>query len=126
MKLAAFSTFLSVEITGGGRVGGGSAVTEMVVVAVAVPPGPVAVSVYTVVAVGANCTMPAAGTAPTPWSMETMVVCPSTRHCRVEDWPRWMEFGCAVNCAIVGATGGVGVGDGLGAGDGLGDGGEEA
>src|SRR5579883_2841948 len=106
MKLAAFSTFLSVEITGGGRVGGGSAVTEMAVVA--------------------NCTMPAAGTAPTPWSMETMVVCPSTRHCRVEDWPRWMEFGCAVNCAIVGATGGVGVGDGLGAGDGLGDGGEEA
>ncbi len=55
--------------------------------------------------------------------METLVTLPVTSQRRVDDWPRWMELGSAVNCAIVGAGGGGGGGGGCTGGGGGGGGG---
>jgi len=47
-----------------------------------------------------------------------------TSQRKVEDWPRWMEVGSAVNWDTVGARGGTGLGaSGAGAGGGGGGGG---
>jgi hypothetical protein len=55
--------------------------------------------------------------------MDTLVTLPLTSQRSVEDWPRWMEVGSALNCATVGATGFTGAGAGAGAGGGGGGGG---
>jgi hypothetical protein len=55
--------------------------------------------------------------------METLVTAPETCQRRVEDWPRCMVPGSAVNCVIPGAGGGGGGGTGAGAGAGGGGGG---
>jgi hypothetical protein len=44
--------------------------------------------------------------------MEMLVTFPVTSQRRVEDWPRWMFVGSALNCATDGAEGGGGGGGG--------------
>jgi len=68
--------------------------------------------------------LPVFCTVPIVWSMETLVTLPVTSQRKVEDWPRWMEVGSAVNWATVGALGaGAGGGTTTGAGGGGGGGG---
>jgi hypothetical protein len=55
--------------------------------------------------------------------MDTLLTSPETSQRNVEDWPRWIELGSAVNEATVGAEGfGAGAGAGAGAGGGGGGG----
>lgn len=57
--------------------------------------------------------------------METLVVSPAISQRKVEDWPRWMVLGSAVNWLTVGALGagaGLGVSTGCGGGGGGGGG----
>src|SRR5215475_13400209 len=56
-------------------------------------------------------------------SIETLVTFPLTSQRKVEDWPRWIDVGSALNCDTVGAAGGGGAGAGAGAGGGGGGGG---
>jgi hypothetical protein len=56
-------------------------------------------------------------------SMDTLVTFPLTSHRRVADWPRWIEVGSTLNCAMVGATGFGASGAAVGAGGGGGGGG---
>jgi hypothetical protein len=75
---------------------------------------------------GNTVRLPFACTAPTAGSIEISVAL-ETDHRKVADWPRSIELGSAVNCAITGAAaggGGVGVdvdaeGGGGGAGGGV-------
>jgi hypothetical protein len=55
--------------------------------------------------------------------MEMLVVCPVTVHRSVDDWPRWIDAGSAVNWVICGAAGAGGGVTGAGAGGGGGGGG---
>jgi hypothetical protein len=107
--------------SGGG--GGGGALTVTVADAVVLPPGPVAVRVYVVESLGKTRRFPVFWTFPIALSMDTLVTLPLTSHRRVEDWPRWMEVGSALNWATVGATGFTGSGAGAAAGGGGGGGG---
>jgi hypothetical protein len=75
------------------------------------PPGPFAVNVYVVVAVGNTWREPLLCTAPTPWSMD-MSVALLMDQLKVDDWPRSMVDGSAAKILIsgfatVGATVGV-------------------
>jgi len=74
------------------------------VVAVTLPAGPTAVSVYVVVAVGVTCVDPETATLPIPGAIETLVA-PCTIHVRVELWPGWMLFGEASKRTTVAAVG---------------------
>ncbi len=58
------------------------------------------------------------------WSIETLVRSPDTSQRKVEDWPRWIEVGSAVNCEMVGGLGAGGfvVSTGWGGGGGGGGG----
>jgi len=68
-------------------------------VAVTVPPGPVAVSVYVVVWVGETVFEPEACAAPTPLSIWTEVAFVTVQD-RVEFCPAAMEAGLAVRVAV--------------------------
>jgi hypothetical protein len=67
--------------------------------------------------------LPVACTTPMPLSMETLVTVPLTSQRSVEDCPRSMLVGSAVNCVTVGAAGGGGGGGGGGVATGAGAGG---
>jgi hypothetical protein len=54
--------------------------------------------------------------------IETLVTAPVTSQRNVDDWPRWIELGSAVNCATVGAAGGGAAGGAAGGGGGGGGG----
>lgn len=73
--------------------------TVTVVLAVAVPPIPVAVKVYSVVSVGLTTVLPEAETTPMPWLIET-VVAPVVDQVRVEVWPAVIVDGDAVSLAV--------------------------
>jgi hypothetical protein len=110
---------------GGGGAGGGGDVTVTVADAVILPPGPVAVKVYVVESFGNTRRFPVFCTVPMDWSIETLVASPAISQRKVEDWPRWMVLGSAVNWLTVGAlgAGGAGVGAGCTGGGGGGGGG---
>jgi hypothetical protein len=71
----------------------------MVVDAVTVPPGPVAVNVYCVVFVGLTTAVPEGETAPMPWSIETVVAFVVVQV-RVEVCPGVMVEGEAESIAV--------------------------
>jgi hypothetical protein len=86
----------------GGVIGVEEPVTRTWVVAVAlVPVELVAVSVYTVVALGTTALLPAKATLPIPWSM-LAVVAPATLQLRVEDSPAVILAGLALNELMTG------------------------
>ena len=78
-------------------VGGGTTVT--VAVFVAVPPVPLAVSVYVVVTPGETLAVPEAGLLPTPLSM-VIVVAFVVDQVSVDDAPRAMVVGLALKVAV--------------------------
>src|ERR1022692_3798162 len=114
-----------VFVKGGG--GAGGELTETIADAVTLPPGPVAVKVYVVESLGNTRRLPAFCTEPTVWSIDTPVTSPEISQRSVEDCPRWIEVGSAVNWATTGAlpvrAGGSGVRSTTGAGGGGGGGG---
>jgi hypothetical protein len=75
-------------VSGGGGGGGGGELTFTVALAVVVPPGPAAVSVYVVDSLGKTRRFPLFCTVPIPWSTETLVIFPETSQRSVEDCPR--------------------------------------
>ena len=66
--------------------GVGTAFTAMLVVAVAEPPGPTAVSVYVVLLIGDSTRLPIGPTVPTPWLIEIESAF-WTDQLKVENWP---------------------------------------
>src|SRR5579864_3746375 len=97
MSSSDFLVGAAAAVTAGART-----VTEAV--ASFVPPGPLAVSVYVVVEFGYTCRLPLGCAVPTLGSIR-MLVAFSTDHRRVEDWPRSIDPGDAVNEAITGLGG---------------------
>src|SRR5947209_1599277 len=73
--------------------------TVTVAVFVAVPPGPVAVSVYVVVAAGLTPIDPLTGWLPTPLSIDTVVALLLVQV-SVDDWPALIDVGAAENVAV--------------------------
>ncbi len=73
--------------------------TETVAVAFEVPPGPVAVSVYVVVAVGVTETEPLVGCVPMLLSIETEVAL-FVDQVSVELWPEVIDVGFAVKLMV--------------------------
>jgi hypothetical protein len=73
--------------------------TLMVVWAVVVPPAPVAVNVYVVVAAGVTCACPVACTLPTPLSIE-IVVALVVFQLRVAELPAAIEVLSELNVAV--------------------------
>jgi hypothetical protein len=78
-------------------------VTTTAAIAVALPPGPVAVKVYVVLAGGVTVVLPLAhATAPTPRSIAQLVAFETPFHDRLRDWPARIVPALAANPAIVG------------------------
>src|SRR5271157_1370604 len=94
---------------GASTTGGGGTVTEMLTLASALPPAPVAVMVYVAVSAGVTVVEPCAVTAPTSGAIETF--CASVVvHVRRVDSPFWMEVRSALMLAVGFAAGGGGGG----------------
>jgi len=73
--------------------------TVIVTCRVIVPPAPLAVSVYVVVAVGDTGAEPESGREPRPLSIVTVVAFVVV-HVRVDDWPAMIAVGFAVKLAV--------------------------
>ena len=71
----------------------------------AVPPGPLAVSVYLVVELGYTCRLPDDCTVPMLGVIVTLVAL-ATDHLNVEDCPRSIDAGTALNTEMTGFGGG--------------------
>src|SRR6267142_6076809 len=102
----------SVGPAGGGG-GGGGAFTETVAVALAEPPGPVAVMVYVVESEGVTLVEPWAVTSPTSGAIESCVASVEFQL-RVADSPLLMELGLACSVTVGRAAAGGGGGGGGG------------
>ncbi len=96
---------------GSGGGGGGTSLTLTVFWHSTAPPGPVAVKVYVLVVPGTTVLEPleAGVTAPTPWSIDTIVAFVVVHERTVDCVALVSEYGIAVNVQVGGGGGGGGV-----------------
>ena len=93
---------------GGGGGGGGAGLTTMVTCFLAVPPQPVAVSVYVRVVPGLTVLEPGVGTPPMSGSIAALVALVTAPQLSVLDWPTVIVLGLTVKNAITGGPGHTG------------------
>ena len=77
-------------------------ITVTLAVPVTEPSALVAFMVYVVVVVGVTACDPDADTTPIFWSIDIACGDPVTLHCKVADWPEFIEAGVAVKDVITG------------------------